>query len=65
MAGRAEILLEANVDCIREVASETADDGDVGPAPTVYVEWKMSSSCPIAGGCSTDAGECLAGPHRP
>ena len=35
MAGRAEILLEANVDCIREVASETADEGDVGPAPTV------------------------------
>ena len=35
MAGRAEILLEANVDCIREVASETADEGDVGAAPTV------------------------------
>ena len=65
MAGRAEILLEANVDRIREVASETADEGDVGAAPTVYVEWKMSSSCPMAGGCSPDAGECLAGPHRP
>ena len=35
MAGRAEILLEANVDRIREVASETADEGDVGAAPTV------------------------------
>jgi hypothetical protein len=45
MAGRAKILLEANIDRIREVASETADEGDVGAAPAVYVEWKMSSSC--------------------
>ena len=65
MAGRAEILLEADVDRVREVAPETPDECDVGPAPAVYVEWKMSSSCPMAGGCSPDAGECLAGPPRP
>jgi hypothetical protein len=44
MAGRAEILLEANVDRIREVASETADEGDVGAAPTVMWNGKCQAA---------------------
>jgi hypothetical protein len=51
MAGRAKVLLEANIDRIGKVEFEAADEGDVSAAPAIYVEWKMSSSCPIAGGC--------------
>ena len=35
MAGRPKILLEANVDRIREVAAESADVVDIGAAPAV------------------------------
>ena len=35
MAGRAEVLLEANIDGIGKVESEPADEGDVGAAPAV------------------------------
>ena len=65
MAGRTKILLEADVDRVGEVALELPYECDIGAAPAAYVEWKMSSSCPIAGGCSPDAGERLAGPSRP
>ncbi len=55
------------VDALAALISQCEGEGgcDIGAAPAVYVEWKMSSSCPMAGGCSPVAGKCLAGPHRP
>jgi len=43
MTGRAEVLLQGNQASGRELLEKASDNPDIGPTPSVYVEYNFST----------------------